>query len=385
MHIGLVSPYDFAYPGGVTVHVTHLSKQFNEMGHTAKIIAPSSQPNDSSKPENLIVVGRPTPVPSGGSIARIALSLRLGPKLKEILREEQFDIVHIHEPMVPLLPITALRHSQTINVGTFHAYHGSNLVLRYTQHILKRWFRKLHGKIAVSRPAMEFASKYFPGYYNIIPNGVDLDHFAKDVPLIEEFRDGKQNILFVGRPEKRKGLKYLLGAFARLKWEFPNLRLIVVGPGKLDEDSERILSERGLQDVVLVGPVSYEELPRYYKTADVFCAPSIGKESFGIVLLEAMAAGRPVVAFYNEGYASVIASGVEGLLVTTGDEEALASALLRLLQDENLRAEIGARGRKKAEDYRWEIIARKVMDYYERLLSEMPSHRRPPGEFEKLI
>ena len=239
--------------------------------------------------------------------------------------------------------------------------------------MLKRRARKLDGKIAVSKPAMEFASKYVPGYYNIIPNGIDLEHFSPDVSPIEEFCDGKQNILFVGRLEHRKGLNYLLKAYQRVKQEIPNSRLIMVGPGtRLRKKYEKWVKRNGLEDVVFVGYASYDELPRYYKTADVFCAPATGRESFGIVLLEAMAVGKPIVATNIEGYASVVTHGEEGLLVPPKDSRGLAQALISLMSDETLRQQMGARGRLKAEEYSWEHIAQRVFDYYVRVLNESP-------------
>lgn len=384
MKIALVSPYDFAYPGGVTAHIMHLEENFVRMGHEVRVMAPSSQSPETLGRPNLIAVGKPFPIPAGGSVARITLSPVLSGRVKRVLQEEKFDIVHLHEPLVPALPITVLRFSQAVNVGTFHAYHGSNLGYRYAKTILKRWFRKLDGKIAVSTPAGEFISKYFPGYYNIIPNGIDPEHFSRDTAPLEVFRDGKLNILFVGRQEKRKGLKYLLGAYRRLKERFPGIRLIVVGPeeNRLVENYERLVYDTELKDVCFVGFVPYEELPRYYNAAHIFCAPSTGKESFGIVLLEAMAAARPIVASRIPGYATVVEDGKEGFLVEPSHEVALAEALARLLTDEALRQRMGALGRLKAEQYGWERVSRSVMNYYETLLAEhqQVSHPSKIGE-----
>ena len=168
-------------------------------------------------------------------------------------------------------------------------------------------------------------------------------------------------------------MKYLLGAFSRLKWDWPDLRLLVVGAGTPDEDSYRIMGERNLKDVEFLGRVSDEDKTRYFKSADIFCSPATGRESFGIVLLEAMAAGKPVVATNIDGYASVITDGEEGLLVPPKKDEALADAIATLLGDPGLSASIAERGQKKANEYRWEIVAGKVMDYYEALLES----RRP--------
>jgi len=220
---------------------------------------------------------------------------------------------------------------------------------------------------------MEYASKYVPGYYNIIPNGVDLERFSPDVSPIERFSDGKLNILFVGRLESRKGLNYLLKAYRRVKQEIPNSRLIIIGPGtRLRHKYEKEVKRNDLRDVVFVGYVDQGELPRYYKTADIFCSPATGRESFGIVLLEAMATGKPIVASNIEGYASVITHGAEGLLVPPKDKEGLAQALITLMTDESLRQQMGARGRLKALGYSWEHIAQRVLNYYAIVLNEPP-------------
>jgi len=375
MKIALVSPYDFAYPGGVTNHISSLERHFTRMGHEVKVIAPASRVV-SALGDRFIAIGKPRPVPTSGSIARITISLRLASAIKAVLSQEKFDVIHLHEPFMPMLCSAVLRFSNAPNIGTFHACDGSpgyNLGRPISTILLKRRTRKLDGKIAVSKPAMEFASKYIPGYYNIIPNGIDVEHFSPDVAPIEEFCDGKQNILFVGRLERRKGLNYLIKAYLQVKREIPNSRLIVVGPGRRPRKKyEKWIMRNGLRDVVFVGYVSYAELPRYYKTADIFCSPATGRESFGIVLLEAMAIGKPVVASNIDGYASVITHGEEGLLVPPKDSRGLAQALISLMSDETLRQQMGARGRLAAREYSWEQIARRVFDYYVRVLSERP-------------
>lgn len=369
MKIGLVSPYDYAYPGGVTEHVARLDENFRRLGHTVRIIAPSSSDEIDLVNGNVYKVGSPVSVPANGSVARVTLSLKLAGRVKEILRQERFDVIHIHEPLAPALPLSVLRHSDAINVGTFHACAETNFAYFYGKPVLKRFVRKLHGRIAVSQPAMDFVSQYFPGDYAIIPNGIDSTRFEKDVAPIQEFCDGMFNILFVGRyHERRKGLKYLLRALEFVRRKFPRTRLIIAGRGK-EKGYQRYLRKHDIEDVVFVGFVSEEDLPRYYRTCDVFCAPSTGQESFGIILLEAMAAGRPVVATDISGYASVLTHGREGLLVRPKDEEALATALMDLLGNPTLRARMGSVGRETARKYTWEKVANSILNYYEEVLA----------------
>jgi phosphatidylinositol alpha-mannosyltransferase len=372
MKIALVSPYDFAYPGGVANHISSLGHHLAEMGHDVKVIAPASRAI-TSLGDMFIPGGKPHSIPTSGSIARLTISPRLPPSVKTMLNEENFDVIHLHEPLMPSLCFHVLRCSRTVNIGTFHAFDGRGYSFSKPLNplILKVLVSKLDGRIAVSKPAMDFVSKHFPGNYEIIPNGVDTGHFSPDVAPIEEFCDGKLNILFVGRLEKRKGADYLLEAYQRVKRHIPNSRLIIVGPGtRLRHKYEKQVKQSGLEDIVFAGYASYGELPRYYKTADIFCAPATGWESFGIVLLEAMAVGKPIVASNIEGYATLITHGVEGLLVPPKDEDSLAQALISLMTDESLRQQMGARGRVKAKGYDWKCIAQKVLNYYITVLSE---------------
>ncbi len=365
MKIAFVSPYDHAFHGGVTDHINKLAGQFKNWGHTVRVIAPCSAPQKITD-EDFIPMGRPVPVPSGGSIARISFSIWLRPRIKELLRKENFDVIHLHEPFAGSLTANVLSlaaSSNSVKIGTFHSYRGTRLYRVGAKRLAMPYFRKLQGRIAVSRPAHQFISRHFPGQYEIIPNGIQVDDFANAIPF-PHLQDGKINLLFVGRLEKRKGLKYLLSAYSKLKWDWPNLRLLVLGPGKPDEDSYRIMSERNLQDVVFLGRVSDNEKARYYKSADIYCSPATGRESFGIVLLEAMAAGVPVVASDIEGYASVMTHGREGLLVPPKKDDALADAISALLRDPDLRATLGAKGRQRADEYRWETVAGQVLNYY---------------------
>jgi phosphatidylinositol alpha-mannosyltransferase len=282
---------------------------------------------------------------------------------------------------MPLLPYHFLRYSNVPTVGTFHAAkEGGNRFYSYTTPFTRRWFRKLEGKIAVSPAAVNLVSRYFAGYFNVIPNGIDYEHFAAPCEPFPEFTDGKHNILFVGRPEKRKGLKYLLRAYLRLREQIPNTRLIVVGAGDFSR-YQRLFAR--FEDVVFRPDVPYADLPRYYRSATVFCCPNTGNESQGYVLLEALAAGAAVVASNIEGFAGVMTHEEEGLLVKPRDAVSIAAGISRLIKDPKLRKQLSTKGTALARHYSWDNIAHRVLSYYERLLyehqqvAETKARRRP--------
>ena len=368
MKICLVSPYDFAREGGVNQHIISLAEEFRSLGHIVKIMAPSSlEEGDTAHTDpNVYRVGSVVPIKANGSVARITLSLNLSGQIKRIMQEEQFDVVHIHEPLMPALPLTVLAHSKALNIGTFHAFAQSHTGYYYGRAVLRYFVNRLDGRIAVSQPAVDFISQYFPGYYEIIPNPIDLNRFNKEAQPLPQFQDGKLNILFVGRfGERRKGFKYLMRAFHYVRQQIPNARLIVVGKGD-NKGYLRYLRNHNIKDVIFTGFVPDEELGRYYRSAHVFCAPSIGGESFGIVLVEAMASGLPVVASDIPGYASVIEHGEQGLLVEPKNEQMLAMSLIRVLADVELRTKMSEAGRQKAMQYSWKKVCQRILEFYER-------------------
>ncbi len=365
MKIAMVSPYDWCVEGGVKSHIAHLAAYFREWGHEVTIFAPASIPERARG--EVVVMGKPVSMRVSGSVARITFAWK-SPEVKRVFQDYQFDIVHLHEPLMPLLPYHFLRYSKSVNVGTFHAAkEGGNRFYGYTAPLTKRWFRKLDGKIAVSPAAVNLVSRYFAGYFNIIPNGIDYEHFAAPCEPMPEFMDGRQNILFVGRPEKRKGLKYLLRAYLRIREQMPNTRLIVVGAGDFTR-YERLFAR--FEDVVFRPNVPYADLPRYHRSATVFCCPNTGNESQGYVLLEALASGGAVVASNIEGFAGVMTHEEEGLLVQPRDPEVIAAAIMRLLRNPRLRKELSAKGTALAHHYSWVNVAHRVLSYYERLLYE---------------
>ncbi|MFN8592963.1 MAG: glycosyltransferase family 4 protein [Thermomicrobiales bacterium] len=367
MKIALVSPYDTAHPGGVFEHIAHLRTEFEEKGHDVTVLAPRGRKGGLEVREGYYGIGRTVPIPANGSMVRVTFDVTLYNAVKTLLRREQFDIIHLHEPLIPVLPYLVLLNSRAVNVATFHAFRSSSAWYTAFKPYMAFMMSRLDARMAVSAPARDFVSQYFPGQYEIVPNGINLGRFHNAEPF-PWAGDGAPRILFVGRfNEPRKGFKYLLRAMPLVHQQFPDARLIVVGGG----DPERFegLRERyNVRNVEFVGRASSEDLPRYYASCDVFCAPSTSGESFGIVLLEAMASRRPVVAGDIPGYRNVITHAREGLLSPPKDPHALALALVRLLADAPLRADMAARGEATARRYAWPEVANRVLGVYDRAL-----------------
>ena len=377
MKVGLVSPYDFASPGGVTDHVRNLAAQLRDQGQEVRIFAPSSRADIDFDTADFYRIGSPIALPVNDSVARITLSFHLGDRVAAIIEQEHFDVLHFHEPLLPALPLTMLRMSPAANVGTFHAFSRSNIGYYYGRGILQPYLERIHRGIAVSEPARTFFNRYFPDFpLRIIPNGIDVNVFKPGLSPIRHLRDENLNVLFVGRLEKRKGLGDLLRGYEFMRARVPQSRLIIVGDGPLRGKVESYISRHRLPNVVMAGYVPDSVKPRYYNSADIFCAPATGAESFGIVLLEAMASGLPVVATEVPGYMSVLEPGHDSLTVRPKGWAELGAALIILARDAELRARMGAYGHVKARRYAWDAVASQVIEVYE----EAREAARLPGE-----
>ena len=362
--VAIVSPYDFADNGGVTEHVRQLARCLRRRDIDVAIIAPTS--TRAAHEPGLVSLGPVTPVPINGSVARTTLSPVVIEEVASLLARERFDVIHLHEPFVPLLPIAVLNASPSPNVGTFHASGTRSFPYAASRKFVHWLAQRLDLRIAVSEEAARFIRRYIGGEYTIIPNGVDTERFRPDVSPVEQWRDGRPNVLFVGRfDESRKGFGVLLEAWKAVQQARPDARLLVVGRGDPEPFRQRAAAA-GLHQVRFVGPVTSAELPSYYTAADVFCAPSTGQESFGIVLIEAMSSGTPVVASDIAGYREVLHHRREGLLVPPQRPSACAAAILHLLGDASLRRECAHAGRETALNYAWEGITDRVLQVYER-------------------
>jgi phosphatidyl-myo-inositol alpha-mannosyltransferase len=353
-------------PGGVAEHVAHLRDEFQRTGHEVVVMAPRGRQGGLEVREGSYGIGRTITIPGNGSKMRLTFDVTLYADVKQIMARENFDIVHLHEPLMPVLPYMVLLNSKAVNVATFHAYSGSQPWYSALKPYMSFVLTRLDGRIAVSPPARDFVMKYFDGQYDVIPNGIDVARYGDHVEPFPWANDGTPRILFVGRfEESRKGFRYLIRALPLVRQQFPTAKLIVLGSGRPEKFAD-LMDRYGVDDVEFKGFVSQEDKARYYASADVCCVPSTGNESFGYVIVEPMAAGRAVVATDIPGYASVVNRGHDGILVEPRDPQALALALVRVLADRDLRAMLGANGQVSAQKFDWPQVATQVLDAYER-------------------
>jgi phosphatidylinositol alpha-mannosyltransferase len=377
--IGLVSPYVYPLPGGVTQHVRYLYQNLRERGHDVRILT-SSHGLQRATEGDIIRLGKGFSVPTNGSVGTLTLSLRFIAQVREVLERERFDVLHFHEPFVPFLSLVILRESKSVNVATFHAYGGWSPAYEFGSRTLGAYAGRLHGRIAVSAAARHFIDRYFPGDYKVIPNGVDLHRFRRAVP-IARWQDGTRNILFVGRFEPRKGVLDLLKAYRILRKTGCDCRLLLVGGGPQEREARRYVMTRRLGGVEFLGRVTDAEKAQLFRTADVYVSPATGGESFGIVLLEAMAAGAPIVASDIHGYKGVVRRDREALLTPPRSPKAIAAAVATLLRDRERAATMSAAGMVRAEEFSWERVTAKVDDYYGFVIRRLAAHGALPPHF----
>ncbi|HET9345180.1 MAG TPA: glycosyltransferase family 4 protein [Candidatus Limnocylindrales bacterium] len=379
MKIGLVSPYVYPLPGGVTQHVRYLYENLRLRGHDVRILT-SSHGLQRASEGDIIRIGKGFSFPVNGSVGTITVSPRYVSQVRDMLEREQFDLLHFHEPFVPFLSPIILRLSTSVNIATFHAYGGFSPSYEFGKRVMGSYAARLHGRIAVSGAAKHFIDRYFPGEYKIIPNGVDVARYQRAVP-IARWMDGTRNVLFVGRHEPRKGLLELLKAYRILRKTGCDCRLLVVGQGPLSREARRYVATRRLGGVEFLGRVSDEEKAQLFRSADVYVSPATGGESFGIVLLEAMAAGTPIVASDIHGYKGVVRRDREAMLVPPREPKEIAAAIARLLRDDELRAEMGRNGLARAQEFSWERVTAKVDAFYGIVIRRLAAHDALPASY----
>ncbi len=361
MRIGMVCPYSFDVPGGVQSHVLQLAEVLRAGGHEVSVLAPFSP--DVVLPDYVVSGGKAVPIPYNGSVAR----LRFGPathrKVKKWLAEGDFDVLHLHEPNAPSLSMLALQAAEGPIVATFHTSTTKSLTLSVFQGLLRPFHEKIVGRIAVSDLARRWQMEALGSDAVEIPNGVDVASFAEAPRLPGYPRPGK-SVLFLGRfDESRKGMEVLLAALPTLVERFAELEILIVGRG--DEDELRSTAGDLASHLKFLGQVDDAEKASAMRSADIYCAPNTGGESFGIVLVEAMAAGTPVVASDLDAFRRVLLDGRAGRLVPVDDSAALAAALIEVLDDAEERERLVACAGEAVQRYDWSVVSRQILRVYE--------------------
>lgn len=363
MKVALVSPYDLTVPGGVQSHVLDLADALRFAGDDVSVIAPGRGDYVSTGPSR--------GVPFNGAVAPISLGPSAASKTASAIREFGPDVVHVHEPMVPVVGLAAVSRSRSAAVvATFHAS-SSSRPLRFARPLGRWLLRHLDDVIAVSDAAARTHARIFgvdTRRFCIVPNGVDVRRFADAEPLESIARLDSPTVLFVGRLEPRKGFDVLIRAYTLLKTRHPDLHLVVVGEGPELTRARALLPERLSADLHLLGRVAGDDLPRVFKACDVFVAPSRGGESFGIVLLEAMASGCAVVASGIDGYRTIVIDDVNGRLVPPDDPTSLAESIDALLTNRRHAEAMIAEGRRRVAEFDWPVVAQAVRERYLRAL-----------------
>ena len=389
VRIALVSPYSYTYPGGVGQHVEALAEELIRQGHDVRLLAPfdpddrlarighrGARPQPREMPDFLIPMGRSIGVPANGAVSNVTFAPSAVSNVARELRHGDYDVVHVHEPNGAVVSCVATELARTPIVATYHTY-STTFANRLAAEVIgmRRLYNKVHVRIAVSEAARWTAERYCGGRYRVIPNGVHVEA----APAAPKEPSDELRLLFVGRAEERKGLPVLLRAFEALQGVGVRARLTVAGATP-EEVEPYLLDVRGVD---VLGRVSEDEKWRLLHEADLLCAPSIGGESFGMVLTEAFAAGTPVVASDIAGYRDVARDGIDGVLVPPGDPAALGEALHDLAVDPERRAAMGVAARERAQRFAWENVAHEVVGAYrdaiavaETRAAEQPSRLR---------
>ena len=385
MKIGIVTEYYYPTLGGIQEHIHHFALAARRVGHDVRIISPAihdgfastkrsarSPGRDAADDDRngVIRVGHSLPMLSGGSMARVSVGAGLSRRVADVLRAEQFDVLHAHSPLMPTLPLLALRASDCANVGTFHSDFGRSLLYSALARVVQRYLDRLDVAIGVSETALRGIRRYFNAPFRVVPNGVDVSMFSAGARR-PEFDDGRLNVLHVGRFDPRNGVDRVIKAWVGVRRTGVDARLILVGDGPLRPTYQAMVPPDLRGDAHFVGFVESAERPSYYASGDVLLCPAIGG-TFGIIVVEAMAAGCAVVAADTPGFHNVMEDGVQGFMVdVSGDADCavLAARTRQLLEDALLRRRCAEAGRKTAAQFDWPIVAGRVLDIYSEILA----------------
>jgi phosphatidyl-myo-inositol alpha-mannosyltransferase len=361
MRIGMVCPYSFDVPGGVQSHVLQLAEVMRDRGQDVSVLAPSSP--HVQLPDYVVSAGRAVPIPYNGSVARLQISPAVSGKIRRWLADGDFDVLHLHEPNAPSVSMWALRIAEGPIVATFHTSTTKSRMLSMFGGLLQPMHEKIIGRIAVSDLARRWQMEALGSDAVEIPNGVDVGAIAS-APLLDGYPRPAKTVLFLGRyDEPRKGMAVLIDALPSLVERFPGVQVLIVGRGNEDELRDKAGGLAG--HLRFLGLVDDATKASAMRSADVYCAPNLGGESFGIVLVEAMAAGTPVVASDLHAFRRVLCDGEAGRLVAVEDSAALAEGLIAVLEDESLAKRYVATGADAVRRYDWPVVANQIMRVYE--------------------
>jgi phosphatidylinositol alpha-mannosyltransferase len=369
LRIALVTEYYYPHLGGVCEHVHFFAREARRRGHHVDIIT-SNLPGAEPQP-HVIRLGRSQSIYANGSQARLTIGLGLRRRMRKILRRGRYDIVHVHSPLTPWLPMLAIEESEAPVVGTFHTYFDHSRSYSLLNEFFQRRLDMLSAAICVSHSTTVALERYFSAPWRIIPNGIDTDVFHPSVGAPPAIRKDVPSILFLGRFDPRNGLSTLIDSFRRVKGKRRQAQLVVVGDGPLREHYYK--QARGDEDITFVGAV-LEGRPSYYAHSSIYACPTT-KASFGITLLESMACATPIVCSDILGFRDVVVDGREALMTPRGDHDALADALVRLLDDEGLRIQLGTTGRHESMQYSWPRVTSQVLQVYHSVLGQRVAGR----------
>ncbi|MFE1171796.1 glycosyltransferase family 4 protein [Streptomyces sp. NPDC058773] len=360
MKIGIVCPYAWDVPGGVQFHIRDLADHLIHLGHEVSVLAPAD--DETPLPPYVVSAGRAVPVPYNGSVARLNFGFLSAARVRRWLQQGAFDVIHIHEPASPSLGLLSCWAAQGPIVATFHTSNPRSRAMIAAYPILQPALEKISARIAVSEYARRTLVEHLGGDAVVIPNGVDVDFFATAEPKAEW--QGR-TIGFIGRiDEPRKGLPVLMDALPAILTAVPDARLLVAGRGD-EEEAVAALPADLRSRVEFLGMVSDEDKARLLRSVDLYVAPNTGGESFGIILVEAMSAGAPVLASDLDAFAQVLDQGEAGELFTNEDAEALAAAAVRLLGDPARLAELRERGARHVRRFDWATVGADILAVYE--------------------
>ena len=368
MRIGLVCPYAFDVPGGVQFHVRDLAEYFLAEGHEVRVLAPVDD-GEADLPAYVTSCGRAVPVRYNGSVARLTFGPVTSSRVSRWLEDGDFDVLHLHEPITPSASLMALWASSEPVVATFHTANLRSRAMHAANPLLRPSTEKIRARIAVSEEARQTVRRHLGGDAYIIPNGVDTSRFTPDGSTTRwSGTADRPTLAFLGRiDEPRKGLAVIVAAMPHILDVLPGARLVVAGPGEVDEISAT-LDPRVRAATEFLGAVSEDDKVALLRSADLYVAPHTGGESFGIVLVEAMAAGAPVLASDLEAFVAVLGDGPAGRTFPVGDSEALASAVIDLIREPDERHRLRDLGLRRARSFDWTVVAQRVMAVYETVI-----------------